>query len=136
MHSHTHNQLLRRKRRHQRRVLYAVHAHERLVTHQVLRAQQIARVAVQRRVRLGMRQQQNDRAANRLYGPHGRPRRAQNVDADLARAELHVRVENTRGEVELGRHHRVRGAHVRADLEEVALERRVFWSFYEAFPSE
>ena len=69
-----------------------VHARRAPVRDVVARAEHVPRVAVQRAVRLGVAQQRQHGAAHGVQGPRRRPRVLQDVQADLARLPVHVRV--------------------------------------------
>jgi hypothetical protein len=98
--------LLRRKphRRPPRRVppraLHCPHSRQRVESARVAAPQQVPGVAVQRRVCRRRGEKSADRVADGGEGPSRGPSCLEDVDADLSGPEVHVRVEDARGEAD------------------------------------
>ena len=87
--------------------------------------EQIPRVAVERRARLGGGEQSQHGLAHGLKRPGWAPGSLQDVEAYLARLEVDVRVEDLRPEAHCGGHQRVVLRHTNVQLEGSVLVARV-----------
>lgn len=94
------------------------------------------RVAVERRVGGRVAHEREHRLADAVQRPRGAPRRLEDVEADLARLEVHVGVEDPGAEAHRGRHERVLLGHVDRELKGAALVRRLSRALFALFGGE
>jgi hypothetical protein len=80
--------------RYKLRILHRVHARGIVIRRQITTPHHVARIAIEGRIGIVIRQQRQDGAARGLQAPRWTPFLFQNVEANVARAEMNVGMEN------------------------------------------